>query len=33
MNDMKIEIDHVTLCGSSLDELRKAFADEGLATD
>ena len=30
---MKIEIDPVTLCGSSLDELRKAFADAGLATD
>jgi hypothetical protein len=30
---MKIKIDHVTLCGSSLEELRKALADAGLATD
>jgi catechol 2,3-dioxygenase-like lactoylglutathione lyase family enzyme len=30
---MKIEIDHVTFCSSSLDELRKAFADAGLGTD
>jgi hypothetical protein len=30
---MKIEIDHATFCVSSLDELRKVFADAGLATD
>jgi len=30
---MKIEIDHATVCGSSLDELRRTFADAGLTTD
>ncbi len=30
---MRIEIDHVTFCGSSLEELRKAFADAGLVTE
>jgi len=30
---MKIRIDHVTLCSSSLDASRKAFADAGLVTD
>jgi hypothetical protein len=30
---MKITIDHVTFCGSSLDELQKAFSDTGLTTE
>ena len=32
MHDHKIEIDHGTFCSSSLDELRKAFAEAGLTT-
>jgi hypothetical protein len=30
---MRIEIDHVTFCASSLDKLREAFAGVGLSTD
>jgi hypothetical protein len=30
---MHINIDHVTICGSSLDELQKAFANAGVVTE